>query len=440
MNKLNNWEMNESTLEYRPLDVIKDFQEKLMINLLHYLKDNSPFYAEMFLKNRIDISKINKLGDLENIPVTTKDDLQLRNNDFICVDKKRIIDYITTSGTLGDPVTFVQTNGDLERLAYNEATSFACANCSDNDIIQLTTTIDRRFMAGLAYLLGVRKLGAGIVRVGAGIPELQWDSIERFKSTVLITVPSFLLKIIEYAELNNLDYNNSSVRSAICIGEPLRDSNFQLNRIGTKIKDKWDINLFSTYASTEMSTAFTECVEGTGGHHHPELIIVEFLDENNNPVNKNEPGEVTVTTLGIEGMPLLRFKTGDLCTPHYEPCACGRTTMRLGPVIGRKQQMIKLKGTTIYPPAIFDLLNNVDDIKNYYIEIFTNSIGTDEILIKIGCDNPPIDFEKTIKDNFRTKLRVAPIIKIESIESVNKIIMPEGSRKPVLFFDRREGK
>jgi len=201
MNKLNNWEMNESTLEYRPLDVIKDFQEKLMINLLHYLKDNSPFYAEMFLKNRIDISKINKLGDLENIPVTTKDDLQLRNNDFICVDKKRIIDYITTSGTLGDPVTFVQTDGDLERLAYNEATSFACANCSDNDIIQLMTTIDRRFMAGLAYFLGARKLGAGIVRVGSRIPELQWDSIERFKSTVLITVPSFLLKIIEYAEL-----------------------------------------------------------------------------------------------------------------------------------------------------------------------------------------------------------------------------------------------
>lgn len=440
MNKLNNWKLNESTLEYQPLDVIKDFQEKLMINLLHYLKDNSPFYAEMFLKNRIDISKINKLGDLENIPVTTKDDLQLRNNDFICVDKKRIIDYITTSGTLGDPVTFVQTDGDLERLAYNEATSFACANCSDNDIIQLMTTIDRRFMAGLAYFLGVRKLGAGIVRVGSRIPELQWDSIERFKSTVLITVPSFLLKIIEYAELNNLDYNNSSVRSAICIGEPLRDSNFQLNRIGTKIKDKWDIDLFSTYASTEMSTAFTECVEGRGGHHHPELIIVEFLDENNNPVNKSEPGEVTVTTLGIEGMPLLRFKTGDLCTPHYDPCACGRTTMRLGPVIGRKQQMIKYKGTTIYPPTIFDLLNNVDDIENYYIEIFTNSIGTDEILIKIGCDNPPIDFEMTIKDNFRTKLRVAPIIKIESIESVNKIIMPEGSRKPVLFFDRREGK
>jgi phenylacetate-CoA ligase len=393
----------------------------------------------MFVKNRIDISKINKLGDLENIPVTTKDDLQLRNNDFICVDKKRIIDYITTSGTLGDPVTFVQTDGDLDRLAYNEATSFACANCSDNDIIQLMTTIDRRFMAGLAYFLGVRKLGAGIVRVGSRIPELQWDSIERFKSTVLITVPSFLLKIIEYAELNNLDYNNSSVRSAICIGEPLRDSNFQLNRIGTKIKDKWDIDLFSTYASTEMSTAFTECVEGRGGHHHPELIIVEFLDDNNNPVNKGELGEVTISTLGIEGMPLLRFKTGDLCTPHYEPCACGKTTMRLGPVIGRKQQMIKYKGTTIYPPAIFDLLDNVDDIKNYYIEIFTNSIGTDEILIKIGCDNPPIDFEMTIKDNFRTKLRVAPIIKIESIESVNKIIMPEGSRKPILFFDRREG-
>ncbi len=90
--------------------------------------------------------------------------------------------------------------------------------------------------------------------------------------------------------------------------------------------------------STEMGTAFTECSEGKGGHHHPELIIVEFLDDNNNPVPEGEAGEVTITTLGVEGMPLLRFKTGDICHYYNEPCKCGRTTKRLGPVIGRKNK------------------------------------------------------------------------------------------------------
>ena len=97
-----------------------------------------------------------------------------------------------------------------------------------------------------------------------------------------------------------------------------------------------------------MGTSFTECGQGAGGHHHPELIIVEFLGENDHPVKEEEPGEVTITTLGVEGMPLLRFKTGDVCCHFTDPCKCGRATLRLGPVIGRKKQMIKYKGTTLY--------------------------------------------------------------------------------------------
>ncbi len=93
------------------------------------------------------------------------------------------------------------------------------------------------------------------------------------------------------------------------------------NTLGKKISERWpEIKLYSTYASTEMATSFTECEYGLGGHHHPDLIIVEFLDEKDNPVNPGEPGEVTITTLGVEGMPLLRFKTGDICIAHEEPC------------------------------------------------------------------------------------------------------------------------
>lgn len=425
-------------IEYQTKGEIKKLQEKLLTEFLAYLDARSPYYKQLFRTNHIDTAKIRTLEDLVHIPVTTKDDLYNRNKDFFCVPRNRIIDYITTSGTLGDPVTFAMTDKDLDRLAYNEAISFACADGKAGDVYQLMTTIDRRFMAGLAYFLGVRKLGAGIVRVGNGIPELQWDTINRIHPDTLIAVPSFILKVIEYAEQKNIDYRLSSIKNAVCIGEPLRNPDFSLNTLGKRIIEKWDIRLYSTYASTEMSSAFTECREGKGGHHHPELIIVEFLDDNDIPVQEGETGEVTVTTLGIEGMPLLRFKTGDVCHYHTEPCLCGRTTMRLGPIIGRKKQMIKYKGTTLYPNALYDILNNIKEVANYIVEVSTNQIGTDEILIRIGCKTFNENLEKEIKDHFRAKLRVAPDISIQTIEEIYKIQSPETSRKPVVFIDKRE--
>ncbi|MFZ4522885.1 MAG: phenylacetate--CoA ligase family protein [Bacteroidales bacterium] len=425
-------------IERASLSEIADYQNLKLQTALEYLKARSPFYSKLISSHQIDIRKIKTISDLVHIPVTTKDDLQQRNEDFLCVPKTKIIDYITTSGTLGDPVTFAMTDKDLDRLAYNEAISFTCAGGDENSIYQLMTTIDRRFMAGLAYFLGIRMLGASVVRVGNGIPELQWDTILRIKPNAIIAVPSFILKIIEYAEQHGIDYASSSILSAICIGEPLRNSDMSLNTLGRKIKEKWDLKLFSTYASTEMGTTFTECEHGIGGHHHPELIIVEFLDNNNLPVGEGELGEVTVTTLGVEGMPLLRFKTGDICYHYTTTCACGRNTMRLGPLVGRKNQMIKYKGTTLFPPALYDILDNIDYVSNYIVEVYTNQIGTDEILIHLSGKGIGEEKEKDIKDHFRAKLRVAPLITFASESAIQKMQFPETSRKPVKFIDNRD--
>ena len=418
--------------------VIKTFQEQQLVKMLDYVSKNSPYYKRLFASQNISVSNIKTLEDLQKLPVTTKSDLQEFNDDFLCVPQNEIIDYATTSGTLGDPVTFGMTDADLERLAYNEAISFDCAGIKAGDVVQLMTTIDRRFMAGLAYFLGLRKMKVGVIRVGAGIPELQWDSIRKYKPTHLITVPSFLLKLIEYAETHGIDYNNSGIKGAICIGESLRNQDFSENTLAKKITDKWNIQLYSTYASTEMSTAFTECEHANGGHHHPELIVVETLDDNNQPVKNGEPGELTFTTLGIEAMPLIRFKTGDIVKLHHEPCGCGRKTLRVGPVIGRKQQMIKYKGTTFYPPAMTDVLAGFSNIESHIIEIYTNDLGTDEIVIKLAVKEQTEAFLHEIKDHFRAKLRVTPKIVFTSTAILNQLIFNPMSRKPIHFFDHRK--
>ncbi len=424
-------------IELGTTNEINKYQDIKLVQLLEYLNTKSPFYRRKFKENNIDINEITCVSDLQRISLTSKNDLQVYNDDFICVERDQIIDYVTTSGTLGKPVTFALTDKDLDRLAYNEAISFSCAGVTKNDIVQLMTTIDRRFMAGLAYFLGIRKLGASIIRVGAGVPELQWDSILKFNPTYLIAVPSFLLKLIEYAEANEINYNSSSVKGVICIGESLRKDDFSLNTLSKKITDKWDIKLYSTYASTEMGTAFTECEYERGGHHHPELIITEIVDENGFLVKEGEEGELVITTLGFEAMPLLRFKTGDIVRAHYDNCMCGRNTMRLGPVIGRKKQMVKYKGTTLYPPAMHDLLNNFEEVICYIIEISTNEIGTDEILIKVAASDTSNNFVRRIKDHFRAKLRVAPVIEFHDAQEVNKLRFPKMARKPIDFIDKR---
>lgn len=424
-------------IEQQPLTAIRDYQTQQLQQQLQYLQLHSPYYRRLFDEYALDISTIRSIDDLHRLPFTTKDDLQRYGSDFLCVPKRQIVDYVTTSGTLGNPVTFALTDADLERLAYNEAISMACTGINQDDILLLTTTIDRRFMAGLAYFLGARKLGAGIVRAGSGLPELQWDTIKRVEPTILVAVPSFILKLIEYAEQHNIDYRKTSIRAALCIGEPLRDYQFHLNTLGQRIKNLWDIKLFSTYASTEMSTAFTECQEGRGGHEHPELIITEVVDEDGNQVADGEMGEVVFTTLGVEAMPLLRFKTGDICHYHTTACACGRNTPRLGAVVGRKQQMIKYKGTTLYPPALHNILEHFTEIQGFVIEVSTNAIGTDEILLRLASSDQSESFIHRIRDRFRAQLRVAPQLLFQPLSEINALRFPPMSRKPISFIDKR---
>lgn len=426
-------------IEYCTPEEIKAFQEHKLHEALTYLEANSPYYKRMFSSYGIDINKIQHLEDLVKIPFTEKKDLQLFNDDFLCCPREKVIDYITTSGTLGDPVTFGCTEKDLQRLAYNEKKSFECAGLKPGNIVQLMTTLDKRFMAGLAYFLGIREMGASIIRVGNGIPELQWDTIRRIHPDTIMCVPSFILKLIDYAEQHGIDYRNSSIRRIIGIGEGLREQDFSLNLLGRRIKEKWDVDLFATYSSTEMGATFSECPYSCGGHVHPELIIVEIIGDDDLPVPDGQPGEIVVTTLGVEGMPLLRFRTGDIASKITDQCQCGRYSYRLTPLIGRKNNMIKLKGTTLYPPAINDVLDNTDYVANYVIEVSTNNAGTDDVKVKIGLREGYTDaVVKELKDSFRSRIRVAPEIEVLPVEEVQRINFPAKSRKPIKFIDLRK--
>jgi phenylacetate-CoA ligase len=421
-------------IEKLSLEQQKEVQNLRLKALLGYLEQHSPFYRRWFQTHALNIAEINTVADLHKIPAIGKQELQSNNHDFFCVSPGQIREYVSTSGTTGAPVIVPLTEKDLQRLAYNEYLSFNCIETSAADRFQLMLTLDRQFMAGMAYYSGIRQLGASAIRTGPGLPSLQWDTIHSLQTSTLITVPSFLLKMISYAKEHNIQPGNSSIRKVLAIGESLRHENMEPNALLSNIESAWNIQLFSTYASTEMQTAFTA---RKGGHHHPELIIVELLDEQGQPVAEELAGEVTITTLGVEGMPLLRYRTGDICKAYYQPCSCGRQTIRLGPVLGRKQQMIKLKGTTLYPPALFDLLNSTNEIAEYYIEVFHDEQEQDNLYLYIHTLVEAGTCDELIKPLLRHKLRVIPHIKYVSLEKMQQLQFPEGSRKQIRFKDLR---
>ena len=424
-------------LAFESLHVQEAYQYEALKKLLEYLSAHSPYYKKLFAQHHINIHNIRSLQDLRFLPTTSKTDMQAHNWEFLCVPDKEVKEYTATSGTMGKPVEIALTDNDLKRLAYNEHQSFRCADGKPEDTYQLMLTLDRQFMAGIAYYIGIRQLGATVVRTGPGLPSMQWDTIQRLQPSSIVAVPSFILKLIEWAQEHKIDLRDTPVQKAICIGESLRDGDFELNALGQKIHNDWPLKLYSTYASTEMQTAFTECSAGMGGHQQPDLIIVEILNEHGDSLRSGEYGEVTITTLGVEGMPLLRYRTGDICTFYDTTCSCGRHSRRLSPVLGRTQQMIKYKGTTLYPPAIFDILNEISFIKEYVVEVFTNELTLDEIRLHLNTPLPIDECEAKLRPMLQSKLRVMPLLQFHSAAAIQQMQFPANSRKQVKFLDNR---
>lgn len=398
-----------------------------LFDVFEYTRTHSAFYKKHFAAfaetKRADF-------DITALPFTTKDDLSMNNSDFCCIPRSQIAEYVTTSGTSGKPVTIYLSKNDLLRLAKNEKESFELAGAQAGDLFQLMTTIDKQFMAGLAYFLGVQELNAGIIRIGPGVPALQWNSILENQPDFLIAVPSFLINLIDYAKENGIDVHASSVKAVICIGEPVREEALTENVLAKRIHQDWNIELFSTYASTEMGAAFTECFAHQGGHLNEALLHLEVLDDEGNEVPSGSKGEIVVTTLGVEGTPLMRYKTGDVAMVYREPCLCGRTSPRVGPILGRKNQMIKFKGTTIFPNSIYEIFDSKPSVSCYKVEIAKDYMSQDTITVLLEKRIEGTEVMATIVDECRAKLRVVPHFVFLETDYLRSQVYKNHMRKP----------
>jgi len=410
---------------------IKNLQEDRLRAHLNHCAKNSPFYRRIFQEKNINAGKIN-ISTLPTLPFTTKEDLQNFNKDFLAVDPSSIADIVLSSGTTGAPVRIVYTAYDLERLSYNEEKAFVGCGMTAKDTVLLTCTMDRCFVAGLAYFLGIRAVGAAAIRNGLNSVESHAAVIKDLKPTTIVGVPSFIRKLGNY--IREKGTGAATVDKIICIGEPLRNEYLDLLKVTKDIARLWNARIYSTYSTTEIVTTFCECTQKSGGHLHPDLGIVEIVNEEGKLLPPGEKGEVVVTPLAVEGMPLVRFKTGDISFLIEGHCGCGRNSARLGPILGRKKQMIKFKGTTLYPQAVFSAVEEVKGLSEYYVEVTSENALSDNIKVCISGENL---VKEDVENILQSKLRVTPDISIEDEKTIKEKIFDPASRKPVRFFDRR---
>lgn len=395
-----------------------------------------PFYQNQFRALGISNSAGIDATLFTSLPFTSRLDLDTYPDQFGLMDEKDINDIAMTSGTTGIPVVVPYTHGDLHRLAFNEAVSYYSAGVRTGDRVLLTVTLDRCFIAGLAYYSGVTLLGATAIRSGPGQLPRQWQLIEMLKPSVLVGVPSFLLELALWGEKHGRKVSESGIKTITTIGEPIRKYDYQLTGTGRRLEEIWGAKTFSSYGATEFECAFGECPAGNGGHVHPELMVVEIIDDDGNILPEGQPGEIVVTPLGVEGFPLVRFRTGDIGRLDCSPCSCGWQTERLGPVEGRLAQRLKMKGTTFYPDTIFYALQEHREIAGAYVEVRSLSDGADDVTVIIGSDNQHLD-TAAIEDDLQAHLRVKPCLQVKSIAEVHKTMNVEGGRKAKKFFDFR---
>lgn len=390
-----------------------------------YAKRHSPFYRRRF-------HGIRGIPRLEDLPTVDKAVLSRRNSDFLCVPRARIAEIVTTSGTTGQPLQWMLTASDVHRLAVNEKISFECAGVTPRDTALVAVALDRCFIAGLAYWQGLRELGCTVVRVGASSSTLVLEMIARVKPTVIVAVPSFLRIIAEKAREQGLDLNKSSIKKAVCIGEPIRDREFALNHSGRRIAAAWGAEIYSTYGVTELANSLCECSAGKGGHLHEKQLHLEILDDTGRLLPAGEVGEVVATTFGVEAMPLIRYRTGDCAALYPGRCRCGRTTPRLGPIVGRKNQKLKLKGASLFPSTLQAVLEE-SGVEHFVIVARRESELSDSVEVLVRGDVKPL----ALREAMQARARIAPVIRRASRAEIEKMQLPPEARKRRTFVDLR---
>ncbi len=428
----------QKDIETMPVSALQALQLQRLKEVVQRASASS-YYQQLFQNHGVTVEELRTLDDIRKFPFTTKQDL--RNGypyGFLTVTRDEVVRLHSSSGTTGQATVIFHTSHDIEDWANLMARCMYMSGARKSDVFQNMTGYGM-FTGGLGFHYGAERLGVLTVPAGSGNSKRQIRFMKDFSTTLLHIIPSYALHLLSVFEEEGVNPKTDLCLKIVYLGaEP--HSEHTRRRIETAL----GVKAYNSYGLSEMygpGVAF-ECPEQQGLHIWEDCYFVEIINPQTlEPVSDGEEGELVLTTLSREAMPLIRYRTRDLTAAFSEPCACGRTHKRLSRIKGRSDDMFIVKGVNVFPMQVETVLMSIPEVgTNYVIELDTEEeIDVMTVKVEVQSDFFLGDIKglKALQQKITTALR-SEVLFTPKVMLVEPDSIPEAQGKAVRVIDHRQ--
>jgi phenylacetate-CoA ligase len=409
-------------IEEMPVDELRRLQYKLLKTLVYRVYSFSTFYHDRMKDAGVHPDDITSLSDISKLPFMYKKDLRDHYPDGLIISEQdELVRYHVSSGTTGKPTVVGYTQNDIYHWSESLARALTSAGIGRGDIMQVSYGYGL-FTGGLGLHYGAERVGATVVPASVGNTERQVELMQDLRVTSIACTPSYLLHIGEVAEKMGISIKKDTLLKKAVVGaEPWSE------QMRTRIRDWLGVEAYDIYGTSELSgPLFCECEEQKGFHVWSDLIYSEILDpDTHRPVPPGERGELVVTMLQKEGLPIIRYQTGDITAIREDICPCGRTHPRLERLSGRVDDMLIIRGINVFPSQIEHALLGISEVGEHFMIEVDRKGALDDLLVKVEI--APEAFSDKISDLMRMKSKIERILKSALNVAVSAELVEAGS-------------
>jgi len=424
-------------IEEMPKEELQRMQYKLLKSLVYRLYSFSPFYHDRMKEQKVHPDDIRELADVRKLPFMFKRDLRDGYPDKIfTATQDELVRYHVSSGTTGKPTVVGYTANDVDLWTTSLARALTSAGLGRGDVIQVSYGYGL-FTGGLGLHYGAERIGATVLPTSVGNTERQIELMQDLRSTAIACTPSYLLHMGEVAEKMGVSIKkDTQLRTGILGAEPWTEG------MRNRIQDWLGIKAYDIFGTSELSgPMFTECTEQKGFHIWSDIALTEIIDpKTEEPVAPGEKGELTVTILKKEALPMIRYRIGDITSMDDSPCACGRTHPRVQRITGRVDDMLIIRGINVFPSQVEFALMGIPEVGQHFQIVVERKGALDDMLVRVELTKESFSDKITdlmkIRQKVEHKLRNTLNVAVD-VEMVDPGSLPRFEGKSKKVIDKR---
>ena len=424
-------------IEELPKADLRKMQYKLLKSLICRLYSFSPFYHNRMKEQKVHPDDIRELSDVQKLPFMYKQDLRDNYpNTIFTATQEELVRYHVSSGTTGKPTVVGYTQKDIDTWSNSLARGLTAIGLGRGDVIQVSYGYGL-FTGGLGMHYGAERIGATVLPTSVGNTERQIELMQDLEVTAIACTPSYLLHIGEVAEKMGVDIKKDTrLKAGILGAEPWTEG------MRTRMENWLGIKAFDIYGTSELSgPMFTECGEQNGFHIWSDIALVEVIDtKTGEQLEPGEKGELTLTMLQKEALPMIRYRIGDISSIEEDICPCGRTHPRVTRIQGRVDDMLIIRGINVFPSQVEYTLMSIPQVGQHFQIVVEKTGALDDMLVRVELTKESFSDKITdlmqIRKNVEHRLRNALNVAVD-VEIVEPGSLPRFEGKSKKVIDKR---